>query len=134
MKKLFILYMAILLALFLTACSEVINFDNIETQIIAYVSSIIAVSTTVLSIVDAFKKKKLKEKNEKYLNIVEIHEYADICIIELESDPDLKHKGNRKKELVIAKCIQKYPDLDVDELSNYIDDKIAFTKVVNYHD
>jgi hypothetical protein len=132
MKKLFILHMAILLAIFLTACSEAISFDNIETQIIAYVSSIIAVSTTVLSIVDAFKKKKLKEKNEKYLNIVEIHEYADRCIIELESDPDLKHKGNRKKELVIAKCIQQYPDLDVDELSDYIDDKIAFTKVVNY--
>jgi len=105
------------------------------SEIVQYIvygcSAVVTLTTTGIAIYLKIKKAKATGESVALVVLNEIHELADGYMKNVENS---NYSGQAKKELVIAKVLLQHPELDVEELGNYIDKQVHFSKEVNKRD
>ena len=99
------------------------------TQYIVYgCSALITLTTTGIAMYLKIKKAKATGESVALVVLNEIHALADSYMKSVENS---NYSGQAKKELVTAKVLLKFPNLDLAELGDYIDKPVSFSKEVN---
>lgn len=103
--------------------------ENIQELITIMTSAIVAIISIIMAVINQIKKNKLNKENISINFIADVHNLADEFMLAMENS---KYKGEEKKNAVIYAVTRKFPNADVDELANYIDKTIAFTREINH--
>lgn len=102
--------------------------ENLDQLITITVSALSVITSLLISVVNVLKKMKAQKITSALEFINFVHELADEFMLKIESSP---YKGEDKKNAVIYNVTRQVPTADLEELSRYIDMKIAFTKEIN---
>ena len=98
------------------------------SEIVQYIvygcSALVTLTTTGIAIYLKIKKAKAAGESAALVVLNEIHELADGYMKNVENS---NYSG-------IAKVLLQHQELDVEELGNYIDKQIKFSKEVNKRD
>ncbi len=102
--------------------------ENLTEIITISISAVSVLTSLAISVINIIKKGKAVKITNALEFLNEVHDLADAFMLDIEKSV---YKGEDKKNAVINKVTRNIPTADIEDLSHYIDMKIAFTKEIN---